>query len=93
MSKLKPLGARILVQPVAQEKQTASGLIIPDSVQVEKPTRGTVIDIGPGTIDEPMIIGKGDVVMYGKHAGTEVQIDGQPYLLMKISDVYGIIED
>lgn len=97
MSKLTPLGARILVSPTQQEKKTASGIFIPDTVS-ENPTTGTVVDVGTGTPDEPIKVKIGDNIMFGKHAGTEINItdengNAQSLLLMNMKDVYGIIHD
>ena len=88
--KIKPLADRVLVQPMAAESKTASGLIIPDSAK-EKPQRGTVIATGPGTKDEKMELKAGDVVLYGKYAGTELNIDGTDYLMLRQSDVLAIL--
>ncbi len=70
---------------------TAAGIIIPDSAK-EKPLKGTVIAVGTGTKDEEMIVKEGDEVLYGKYAGTEVELEGNRYLIMRQSDVLGIIE-
>ena len=92
MSKVnfKPLADRVLVEPAAAEEKTASGIIIPDTAK-EKPQKGTIVAIGTGKKDEPMNVKVGDSVLYGKYSGTEVQIDGTEYLIMKESDIYGII--
>ena len=83
---LKPLSDRVLVRPAAAEQKTASGIIIPDSAK-EKPLKGEVIAAGPGTKDEIMQVGVGDVVLYGKYAGTEIEIDGEKLLIMRQSDI------
>ena len=83
---IKPLADRVLVEPLAAETKTASGLIIPDSAK-EKPSKGTVVAAGKGTKDEPMTVAVGDTVLYGKYSGTELNIDGVDYLLMAQSDV------
>ena len=82
----KILAGKILVQPQAAEEKTVSGIIIPDSAK-EKPQVGTVVLVGAGKKDEPMELKVGDVVFYGKYAGTELNIDGEDYLLMSQTDV------
>ena len=88
--KIKPLADRVLIEPVAAEEKTASGIIIPDTAK-EKPQKGTVVAVGPGTEEEKMEVKKGDVVLYGKYSGTEITIDGKDYLIMKQSDIFAII--
>lgn len=88
--KIRPLADRVLVQPAEAETKTASGIIIPDTAK-EKPQRGTVVAVGTGKKDEPMTVKVGDQVLYGKYSGTEVQIDGKDYLIMRESDIYAII--
>ncbi len=88
---IKPLGDRVLVEPAQAEEVTAGGIIIPDSAK-EKPLKGNVIAVGNGTKDEEMIVKAGDVVLYGKYAGTEIELDGTKYLIMRQSDILGIIE-
>lgn len=92
MSKVnfKPLADRVLVEPAAAEEKTASGIIIPDTAK-EKPQRGTIVAIGTGKKDEPINVKVGDNVLYGKYSGTEITIEGQEYLIMKESDIYGIV--
>jgi chaperonin GroES len=87
--KFKPLADRVLVEPAPAEQKTASGIIIPDTAK-EKPLRGTVIAAGSGKKDEPMSVKVGDSILYGQYAGTEIKIDGQNYLIMRESDIYGI---
>ena len=87
--KIKPLADRVLVEPQAAEEKTASGIIIPDSAK-EKPQRGKIVAVGPGTKDEKMEVKEGDIVLYGKYAGTELSIDGKDYL-MRQSDVLAVI--
>lgn len=89
--KLKPLADRVLIQPTAAEEVTASGIIIPDSAK-EKPLRGTVIAVGNGTKDEEMILKAGDEVLYGKYAGTELEIDGDKLLIMRQNEVLAVVE-
>ena len=86
MAKIQPLADRVLVQPAAAEEKTVGGIIIPDSAK-EKPLRGTVLAVGNGTKDEPMILKQGDQVLYGKYAGTELEFDGEKYLIIKQQDV------
>ncbi len=87
---VKPLADRVLVEPAAAETKTAGGLIIPDTAK-EKPQKGKIIAIGNGKPEEPMTVKVGDTVLYGKYAGTEIQIEGKEYLIMRESDIYAII--
>ncbi len=87
---IKPLADRVLVKPAAAEEKTLSGIIIPDSAK-EKPLKGEVIATGNGTKDEEMIVKKGDEVLYGKYAGTEIELEGTTYLIMRQSDILAII--
>ena len=87
---IKPLADRVLILPAAVEENTIGGIIIPDSAK-EKPLRGEVIAVGNGTKDEEMILKAGDQVLYGKYAGTELDLDGTKYLIMRQSDVLAII--
>jgi len=87
---VKPLADRVLIEPAAAEKKTAGGIIIPDTAK-EKPQRGTVVAVGPGKKDEPMSVKIGDVVLYGKYAGTEITVEGNDYLIMRESDIVAII--
>ena len=87
---IKPLGDRVLIQPTAAEEVTMAGIIIPDSAK-EKPLRGKVIAAGNGTKDEDMILKEGDEVLYGKYAGTEIEFEGEKYLIMRQSDVLAVI--
>ena len=87
---IKPLADRVLVQPMEAESKTASGLIIPDTAK-EKPQKGTVIAVGKGTKDEEMQVKTGDVVLYGKYSGTELNVDGTDYLMMRQSDILAVI--
>lgn len=86
-----PLADRVLISPTPAEEVTKAGIIIPDSSK-EKPLKGTVIAVGNGTKDEEMVVKNGDTVLYGKYAGTEVEIDGEKYLIMRQSDVLAIIK-
>ncbi len=87
---LKPLADRVLIEPAPAEEKTASGIIIPDTAK-EKPLQGKVVAVGPGKVDEPMTVKAGDSVLYGQYSGTEIKLDGKTYLIMRESDVYGII--
>ena len=87
---IKPLADRVLIEPKEAEMKTASGIYIPDSAK-EKPQQGAVIAVGPGKKDEPMEVKVGDVVLYGKYAGTEVSVDDKKYLIVKQSDILAII--
>jgi chaperonin GroES len=92
----RPLHDRVLVRRVEEDEKTAGGIIIPDTAK-EKPMQGEVIAIGPGTRDEagkliPLDVKVGDRVLFGKWSGTEVKIDGKDLLIMKESDILGIVE-
>lgn len=87
---IKPLADRVLVLPAAAEEKTIGGIIIPDTAK-EKPLKGEVIAVGEGTKDEKMILKKGDNVLYGKYSGTELEIEGTKYLIMRQSDVLAIL--
>ena len=91
MSKVNftPQGDRVLVEPAAAEEKTAGGIIIPDTAK-EKPQKGHIVAVGPGKKkDEPMTVKVGDKVLYGKYAGTEINIDGKEYLIMRQDDIFG----
>lgn len=92
MAKLnvKPLADRVLVEPSAAEEKTSGGIIIPDTAK-EKPQKGTVVAVGNGKKDEPITVKVGDKVLYGKYSGTEINIDGTDYLIMRESDIYAVI--
>ena len=87
---IKPLADRVLIKPAAAEEKTLGGIIIPDSAK-EKPLKGEVMAVGHGTKDEEMVLKVGDQVLYGKYAGTEIEYDGEKYLMMRQSDVLAII--
>ena len=87
---IKPLADRVLIEPKEAETKTASGIYIPDTAK-EKPQQGTVLAAGSGKKDEPMEVKVGDVVLYGKYAGTEVTVDDKKYLIVKQSDILAII--
>lgn len=88
--KIKPLSDRVLIQPNPAEERTASGLIIPDTAK-EKPLAGKIIAVGPGTSEITMEVKVGDEVLYGKYVGTEVNVEGKDYLIMRQSDIFAII--
>ena len=87
---IKPLADRVLVEPMEAETKTASGIIIPDNAK-EKPQKGKIVAVGPGTKDNPITVKKGDTVLYGKYAGTELKLDGKEYLIMRENDIFAII--
>ena len=91
MAKIQPLADRVLVRPVAAEEKTIGGIIIPDSAK-EKPLRGEVIAVGNGTKDEAMVLNAGDQVLYGKYAGTELEYEGEKFLIMRQSVVLAILK-
>ena len=88
--KIKPLADRIMVLPLEAETKTASGIIIPDSAK-EKPQKGNVVAVGPGTKDNPVTLKVGDTVLYGKYSGTELKFDNNDYLIMRESDILAIV--
>mgnify|MGYP000954516601 FL=1 len=85
---IKPLADRVLVLP-AQAEEKVGGIIIPDTAK-EKPLKGNVVAVGEGTKDEPMILKEGDEVLYGKYSGTELELEGTKYLIMRQSDVLAV---
>lgn len=89
--KVKPLADRVLIQPAPAEEVTVAGIIIPDSAK-EKPLKGTVIAVGPGTAEEKMELKEGDMVLYGKYAGTELELEGEKVLIMRQNDVLAVVE-
>lgn len=93
--KIKPLADRVIVKPMPAEETTKGGIILPDTAK-EKPIEGTIIAVGPGRITDEgkeikMNVKEGDKVLYGKYSGTEVNIEGEEYLIMRESDIYGIV--
>ena len=87
---IKPLADRVLIEPVAAETKTASGIFIPDTAK-EKPQKGTVVAVGNGTKDLTMTVKIGDTVLYGKYAGTELKLEGTDYLIMREDDILAVI--
>ena len=86
---IRPLADRVLIKPAAAEEKTLGGIIIPDSAK-EKPLKGEIVAVGNGTKDEEMVVKVGDNVLYGKYAGTEIELDGEKYLIMRQADVLAI---
>ncbi len=93
--KIQPLSDRVVVQAQDADEQTASGLFIPDTAK-EKPQRGTVLAVGPGRVENgtkiDMTVKEGDTVLYGKYSGTEVSLDNEDFIIMRESDILGIIQ-
>ena len=92
---LKPLSDRIVVEPAAKEEKTAGGIILPDSAK-EKPLKGKVLAVGPGkTLDNgtkaTMDVSVGEIVLYGKYAGTEVTVEGKELIILRAEDVLGVV--
>ena len=92
MSKLniKPLADRVLLEPLEAETKTASGIIIPDTAK-EKPQKGNIVAVGPGTKENPVTVKVGDSVLYGKYSGTELKLDSKNYLIMREPDILAIV--
>ncbi|HEY5669740.1 MAG TPA: co-chaperone GroES [Anaerolineales bacterium] len=93
---LKPLGNRVVVEPIEMEEMTTGGIVLPETAK-EKPQKGKILSIGPGERDEkgtrvPMDVKAGDVVLYAKYAGTEIKVDGKKLLILKESDLLAIVE-
>ena len=94
--KIKPLSDRVLVLRIDEDAQTSGGIIIPDTAK-EKPQEGKVVAAGPGKLDEngkriPMAVKKNDRILFGKYAGTEIQIEGVEHIIMREDDILGIVE-
>ncbi|WP_374949924.1 co-chaperone GroES [Mucilaginibacter sp.] len=93
---INPLADRVVVEAAAAETKTASGIYIPETAQ-EKPQKGTIVAVGPGKFADvsgaliPMTVKVGDSVLYGKYAGTEINVDGKEYLIMRESDIYAVL--
>ena len=88
--KIKPLADRVLVKNDKAETKTASGLIIPEAAQ-EKTQTAVVVEVGPGTDEEKITVKKGDRIMYDKYAGTQVKIDGEDHLILRMNDIIAVI--
>jgi chaperonin GroES len=94
---LKPLGDRVVVKPLARETVTRSGIVLPDTATTEKPQEGEILAVGPGKVLDngkrtTLEVAVGQRVLFAKYAGTEIKIDGQEYLILRESDVMGIVE-
>ena len=89
--KIRPLADKLLIKIIDDTQQTQGGIFIPDSAK-EKPLRGEVIAVGEGTKDEKMLLGAGDIVLYGKFAGTELEYEGEKYLIMRQSDILALLK-
>lgn len=87
---IQPLGDRVVIEQAPAEEKTSSGIFIPDTAK-EKPQQGIVLAVGKGTSDDPMTVKVGDTVLYGKFGGTELKIDGRDLLILRESDIFGII--
>jgi chaperonin GroES len=83
---MKPINDRVVIKPAAAEEKTKGGIIIPDNAK-EKPLRGEIVAVGPGKKDAPMTVKVGDIVLYGKYAGTEFSHEGNDYLIMREDDI------
>jgi len=95
--KLKPLGSRVVIEPIEQEEITAGGIVLPETAK-EKPQRGTVIAVGPGERDEDgkriaMDVSVGDIILFAKYSGTEFKMDGKKLLILRESDILAILEN
>ena len=88
---IQPLSDRVLIAPAPAEEKTIGGIIIPDTAK-EEPLQGKVVAVGEGKKDEPMVLKAGDTVLYGKYAGTEIEYEGEKYLVMRQSDVVAILK-
>ena len=88
--KIKPLADRVIIEAAPAEEKTVGGIIIPDTAK-EKPQRGKVVAVGDGKPDEPMTVKTGDMVLYGKYAGTEVAVEGTDYLIMREADIFAVV--
>lgn len=94
--KLKPLGSRVVIEPLEQEEKTAGGIVLPETAK-EKPQKGVVLSVGPGDRDEDgkriaMDVKEGDTVLFAKYAGTEIKIDGKKLLILRESDLLAIVD-
>ena len=97
MAKLKPLGDRMVVEPIEQEETTSGGILLPETAK-EKPQEGKVIAVGPGRIDDSgtrvkMEVKEGDRVLYAKYAGTEIKLENKKVLILKETDILALVED
>ena len=90
--KIKPLADRVLIEPMAVEEKTKSGIILPDTADKEKPEQGKVIEVGPGTSKKTMTVKKGDIVLFTKYGPSEIKINNKEYLIAKEDDILAILE-
>lgn len=93
---LKPLGSRVVVEPIEQEEVTAGGIVLPETAK-EKPQKGVILSVGPGDRDEdgkriPMDVKEGDTVLFAKYAGTEIKVEGKKLLILRESDLLAVVE-
>lgn len=93
---LKPLGSRVVIEPLEQEEVTAGGIVLPETAK-EKPQKGVVLSVGPGDRDEdgkriPMDVKEGDTVLFAKYAGTEIKVEGKKLLILRESDLLAIVD-
>ena len=88
--KFRPLHDRVLIKVLDSEEKTKGGIIIPDTAK-EKPQKGNIVSVGPGTKDNPVTLKQGMTVLYGKYSGTELKLDGKDYLIMRESDILAIV--
>ncbi len=93
---MKPLGSRVVIEPIDQEEVTAGGIVLPETAK-EKPQQGIILSVGPGDRDEegkriPMDVAKGDKVLFAKYSGTEIKMDGKKLLILRESDILAIVE-
>ena len=89
---IKPLADRVLIEPISVEDKTASGIILPDTSDKEKPEQGRIIEVGPGKPDNPMSVKKGDIVLFTKYGPNEIKFNGKEYLIAKQEDILAILE-
>ena len=93
---LKPLGSRVVVEPIEQEEVTAGGIVLPETAK-EKPQKGTVLSVGPGDRNDkgervPMDVAQGDTILFAKYSGTEIKMDGKKLLILRESDILAIVQ-
>ncbi len=90
--KIKPLADRVLIEPIAMEDKTESGIILPETADKEKPEQGRVIEVGPGRTNKPLTVKKGDIVLFTKYGPNEIKIKDKEYLIAKEEDILAILE-
>jgi len=89
---IKPLADRVLIEPMAVEEKTKSGIILPDTADKEKPEQGKVVEVGSGTPKKPMTVKKGDIVLFTKYGPNEIKINNKEYLIAREEDILAILE-